>query len=155
MVRVVLTALLLTSPALAGDQTVWWRTDGGTVTQDGKQCSLSILTPERALIFTWDKEVVTLNVQDESLNFKPETSVPIAVQLGDTWLGNSDVPFLLATGRNDYMSLALTQAMLDPALADVDHVTVKLTNKVMRFDFSHTKMPALLKATNECRKHIH
>lgn len=155
MVRTIAIVLLLTGPVLAAEPQTWWRTDGATVVQDGNECSLSFFDKNR-VTFTWNKETVEIRLRDDSFNFKPQTPVAIAVQVGDIWLGNSDKPFLLASGSSADVSLALTPSMIDPLLTEADHVTVVVgTEKMMRFDFNRAKMPALLKATTECRKRIH
>lgn len=133
----------------AGNETVWWRTDGGLAVgfHDTKDCSLLLYTPEHGISITWDRnDNEKIMVQDASLDFVDGRAPPMIVRIGGT-----SMAAVATTGVNDYAFGNLNQPVED-LLRSTDDITVQFVDKEVRIDVNRKKISALLDAVDQCRK---
>lgn len=152
-------AAVIVSPVTAAEmkQTVWWRTDGAAVIGfDHDHCSLFLYRSDSAFVFTWFASWSVLEVETQHQQKSTAATVPAAVQIGDTWLGQPQQPGALnlkASGSGALLTIALHEPVA-PLLAQAHQVTLRLSDAEQQLTIPHDRMPELLKAANDCRKYL-
>ena len=138
-------------------QTVWRRAHGAAVIGfDHDRCSLPLYDKESAFIFTWRRSGQTLQAENAGGRFPPGPSIPVAVSIGDTWLGQYAAPRranLTATGGGSLLSIVLDQPV-DPLLAKARQITLRLANLEQQFTIDQGEMASLLEAADRCRRFL-
>jgi hypothetical protein len=147
-----LLALLGLSAALAAnDQTVWWRTEGGTVIQlhRNQQCALFLYDNEHGVAVSWTRDgTERLGVQDDDLHLVDGESVAMTARIDDTSIG-----LISPNGVEGYASAQLSQP-IEPALREGRKITFKVGDRTVQFPLSHGKIPAMLAAVQKCRAQL-
>lgn len=164
-----LLAVILGAALVTSDQTVWWRTADAAVIgfHSPNECAMFLYNNVRAVVITWGKNNQKLGIEDRSLQLTSPEPVPVAVQIGPTWIGDPNKPNLMAYGSGDYVTLPLEQPrfhlgaaqdewlhFIDHLLVSADHVTFKMLNTQITYETPRGKLPALLAAADSCRKLI-
>jgi hypothetical protein len=163
-----LLAVVLGATLVSGDRTIWWRTDGAAVIglHATNECAMFLYNNVGGVIVTWGKDSQKLGIQDRRLHFTPPEMVPVAVQIGTTWIGDPNKPNLMAYGLGDYLILPLEPSWLHSGgaqnrwshfvnhlLIRADHVTFKIDTEIT-YVTPGAKLPSLLVAAARCRKSI-
>ncbi len=152
---ILLSGLLLAS----GTDSVWWRTDGGDVSEhhDGSTitCTLQIYNSNGQFSLVWDNTLPTrVVVERHGWKFTPEQITSVALRLGPTWLegGNGDPNISAMTGSSTFM-LVLNQP-IDTLLVAANEIVLKTPEAGFGITLIRSKMRALITALNKCRKGI-
>ena len=137
--------------------TVWWRTEGAEVTQqsDQKVCSLFVFQPAKAVGFLWDKKafagVVFFN---DKWDFRP-SETQAAVRIGDRWISeNSDVDWFRATEEKNALMVPIRFYPVESLLRNAGSVSLRHEDADLDLLFDKRKMPQLLDAVDNCRRHL-
>ena len=154
MTAIMLKSLLMIAmllPAASNDLTYWWRTTDGAVvgTHHSQQCSLVMFNVTQAVVITWDHSAGhSIRLEDNSWHFT-DTPLPLVLRIGGTQLAGT------ATGSDTFIAMPLA-APIETILAHTDAIDASYIDDsgVHRFGFTvdRTKMPALLKAVERCRR---
>ena len=164
LLAIVLGTTLLTT----SDQTIWWRTDGAAVIEfhGTNECAMFFYDNSHTVIITWGKgDHETIGVEDSSLQLTQGVAVPIAVQIGATWIGDPNLPDLMAYGSGHDLAVPLESSLLsiakdqwvpffDHIIVGADHITFKMPDTEITYDTPQSKLPALVAAVDKCRKMI-
>jgi hypothetical protein len=137
----------------------WWRTHGAAVVEHpygdgGTACSLFFYSKEHAAVVTWEKvSIREISFYDSNWRFQGVYSIPVAVRLGETWLGgpvHRNPPHLKASTERGRLSIP-TNEPVESLLRNAERITVQLADREMSIDVDRHKMPRLLRAVNHCR----
>jgi hypothetical protein len=149
---ILLSGLLLVSTT----DTVWWRTDGGTVTQHREgaaaTCMLQIYNQVGQFSFIWDNSLPTRVVVDQTAwKFAPDQLTTVGLRVGSTWLENGNgAPNITAmTGSSAFMFI-LDQPV-DELLLSADDIALKASDTGFGITLSRSRMQALITALRKCR----
>jgi hypothetical protein len=147
------------SPAESASETDWWRTNGAAVVQHqyrdgGTVCSLFLYNKDDAAVVTWGKTTAReISFYDGNWRFQANQSVPVAVRLGESWLGAQAAqtpPHLMASADQGRLSVPVTEPV-ENLLRSATRITLQLTDQQTSIDVERPKMPALLAAVERCR----
>lgn len=145
-------ALLLT----AATDTVWWRSDAGTVighrTGSGVTCTLTLHNGPTEMRFAWSTGLPTRAiVQRADWQFQPGNMLDIAVQVGAVWLGRGDgAPNIPAmTGPSSLMFVANDD--VEDLLRQTPRVQISTQAATAGITVPEGKMQALARALDRCR----
>jgi hypothetical protein len=136
--------------------TVWWNTSGGKVMEHRDQteasCSLMLYDGNGSVTFEWDDPGrTTVTAINANWQFPADWRVPVAIQLGDTWLSDRDGSVITeAVGHGSAVAFATDQA-LDDLLRPADHIVVKTSDADMSIALRHDKVDTLLSRVRQCR----
>lgn len=111
---------------------------------------------ENAFVFTWRRSGLTLDVEDLAGRFPSSPKIPVAVQIGENWLGHPTKPSdlnLTVSGDTMFRFIPLNEPVV-PLLAKARSITLHLTAGDVKVLLDHGKMPALLRALRKCRRVI-
>jgi hypothetical protein len=163
LLAIVLGTTLLTT----SDQTIWWHTDGAAVIEfhETNECAMFLYDNMRAVIISWGKNNETIGIEDDSLQLTQGVAVPIAVQIGTTWIGDPNIPDLTAYGSGHDLAVPLDPSLLsiakdkwmpffDHLIVGADHITFKMPDTEITYETPRPKLPALVAAVDKCRKMI-
>ena len=151
--------IALSFPANCASETDWWRTNGAAVVQHeyrdgGTACSLFLYNRDDAAVVTWDKAAVKeISFYDGNWRFAANQAVPVAVRLGNSWLGTPTAqapPQLMASADQGRLSVPVTEPV-ENLLRNAARITVQVTDRETSIDVDRPKMPALLAAVERCR----
>ncbi|HZC96662.1 MAG TPA: hypothetical protein VE267_11150 [Bradyrhizobium sp.] len=151
--------IALSWAALGASETDWWRTNGAAVVQhqsgdSGTACSLFLYNKDDAAVVTWDRTAVReISFYDSGWRFAADQPVPVAVRLGDSWLGapgEQAPPHLMASADQGRLSVPVTEPV-ENLLRNAARITVRVTDQETSIDVDRPKMPALLAAVERCR----
>lgn len=139
------------------DETFWWRTsDAAVVEFDHNRCAMLLYNMQNAFVFIWRRSGVTLDVEDLAGRFPSSPKIPVAVQVGQNWLGHptksSDLN-LIASGDTMFRFIPLSEPVV-PLLAKARSITLHLAAAEVKILVDPGKMPALLRASRKCRRVI-
>jgi hypothetical protein len=141
--------------ATAADQVVWWRSDGGNVTEqrdrDAVTCTLSIHTDQAQLEFAWSNKLPPrAMVEQKGWSLPPGYMWTVAVRIGGTWLGNGDgTPNIPAmTGPTSVMFLV--NQPIDDMLLSAQDVAIKTPDRSLAINLAPRKVQALVAALHKC-----
>jgi hypothetical protein len=152
-------ASLLPGAVTSAKQTDWWRTRGAAVVEHDvaggePACSLVLYDQEQAAIVTWeadDRKSVAFD--DTRWHLPAHQPVQIAVQIGDTWLGNPPdpgKPNLTASANQQLVSVTVQQP-IEGVLHNATQITATMPDRGLSVNVNHGKMPRLLAAVHRCR----
>ncbi|MFO1026020.1 MAG: hypothetical protein U1E70_12590 [Acetobacteraceae bacterium] len=148
-------AILAAAPA----DTVWWRSDAGTVighhSSGGLTCTLTLDGGSTEARFVWSSGLPTRAViQNPSWRFQPGSFLNLAVQIGPAWLGGGNgapnIPAL--TGPSSLMFVAADG--VDDLLRQARRLRVAAPVPDAEIVVSAGKMEALIAGLERCRRHI-
>jgi len=115
---------------------------------------LFLYNDDHAAVVSWGRgAAVYLSFHSASWQFRPHEQIPVAVEIGDAWLGQADqsnVSSLMATVDQEWLSVPLQQS-IDGLLSQATKITLKLPNHELSFNISKPKMSKLLLAVKQCR----
>ena len=98
-------AIANSSPATCASETDWWRTNRAAVVEHPYRagefaCSLFIYDKDYAAVVTWRKaNPKEISFYDSEWRFQTDHEVPVAIRLGETWLGGPTDTKSAATDR--------------------------------------------------------
>jgi hypothetical protein len=164
VLAVIVTApmIALSSPAECASETDWWRTNGAAVVQHRYRdsetaCSLFLYNKDDAAVVTWGKSTAKeISFYDDNWRFPANQSVPVAVRLGESWLGAPDAktpPHLMASADQGRLSVPVNEPV-ENLLRTSTRISVQLTDQETSIDLDRPKMPALLAAVQRCRENL-
>lgn len=137
--------------------TVWWRTQGAEVSQQSDQnvCSLYVFKPEKAVGFMWDKKAFTgLVFFDEKWNFKA-SETKAAVRIDNRWISaNSDADWFRATEEKNALMVPIRYYPVENLLRHAGSVSVRHQTGELDIALDPQRMPQLLDAVDNCRRHL-
>jgi hypothetical protein len=145
--------------ATAVNDTVWWETPGGKVTEDrgpaGASCSLTFYDDSGSVVFDWaDPGRTVVTAIDWSWEFPADWKMPSAMQLGVVWLSNGGGSAIIeAVGHGNALSFAVNQPV-DDLLRPADHIAVRTTGAQLSIKLNHSKVGVLLSRAQQCRAAI-
>jgi hypothetical protein len=139
----------------------WWRTENAAVVSrivdNVSVCSLFLYNNDNAVVISWGRDAsVALSFNSTSWQFRSAEQIPVAVAIGDAWLGRagqSTVPSLMATANQDWLSVSLQQS-IDDLLPRATTITLKAPSHDLSFDIDRSKMSKLLLAEKRCRSTV-
>lgn len=150
--------LAWTTPVMA--ETVWWHTEGGTVTErhDNTITSCELKFEDgahsRSIIFEWQSKVpFHVMLWQSNWDYPRNTALSSSMQIGRTSLGSD----IVSMGYGPAIVFLLTQPIEDLLLAG-DLITVntkddgKNTSEFSLQLPSHAKIASLIIALHQCRK---
>jgi hypothetical protein len=148
-----LSGLLVTPVA----DTVWWHTDGGSVTQRSDQsaqtCTLTIENNEGRFAFVWDRTLPAHIMAAQPLwRFAANQSTTAAMRIGNFWLDNGNgTPNMTAIAGRSAMMFVPDQPF-DNLLSSADEIVIR-TPDTRQFGILLTreKMTPLVAALRKCR----
>jgi hypothetical protein len=153
---------LLLAGALSVTQvkdTVWWTTPGGEVTQHrddtDESCSLMLYDDDGSVVFKWNRPDQTfVTAIDWSWQFPNDWTVPVAIQLGDTWLSNGgDSAIIQAVAHGNAVSFSVNQPV-DDLLRPADHAVIRTTSSELSIKLNRAKVGVLISRARLCREAI-
>jgi hypothetical protein len=152
-------ASLFAAFATSAKQTEWWRTGGGAVIEhdsgDGRrECSLFLYDQRQATIVTWhadDRKEIVFN--DASWQLPAHQIVPIAVRIGEAWLGDPPDPGQpnLTASTDQQLVVVSVQQPIEDALRHATRITVTMPGRALSMAVNHRHMLRLLRAVRRCR----
>ena len=140
-------------------ETVWWNTPGGTVTEhqdeSGASCSLMLYNDDGSVVFQWaDTGRTLVTAIDWNWQFPDDSTLPVAMQLGDVWLSNGgDSAIIQGVGHGNTVSFPAKQRV-DDILRPADHVAVRTTSSEFSITLNRSKVGVLLSRARLCRDAI-
>jgi hypothetical protein len=147
--------LLTAAPA----DTVWWRSDAGTVighrSGDAVTCTLTLDGGPTQARFVWSSGLPTRAViQHPGWRFQPGSVIDIAVQVGPVWLGGGNgAPNIPAmTGQSSLMFVAADA--VDDLLRRAQRLRVAAPVPDAEIALATGKMEALTAGVQRCRRLI-
>lgn len=145
--------------ATAATDTVWWRSDAGTVVghrdERGLTCTLTLESPEGRIAFAWGGGLPRRGTaESDAWHLEPERIAQVALAIGGTWLGSGNgTPNITAlTSRSAFM-FVLNEPVEGPLLA-AQAVTVITPQGRLSIELPATKVKALMAALDKCRAFI-
>jgi hypothetical protein len=153
------TMIALSGPVESASETDWWRTNRAAVVEhrygaDQTACSLFLYNKDYAAVVTWGKaNVKEISFYDSDWRFQANHPIPVAVRLGETWLGgraDTSPPQLMASADEGRLSVPVGGDVED-LLRNAAQITLQLTDSETSIDIDRAKMPALLAAVERCR----
>jgi hypothetical protein len=154
--------IALSNPVQCASETDWWRTNGAAVVQHRYRdsetaCSLFLYNKDDAAVVTWGKATAKeISFYDDNWRFQTNEPVPVAVRLGESWLGAPDAktpPHLMASADQGRLSVPVNEPV-ENLLRTATRITVQLTDQATSIDVDRPKMPALLAAVERCRENL-
>jgi hypothetical protein len=152
---IVLSSLLVTPVA----DTVWWRTNGGTVIQHidatMQACTLTIENDAGQFAFVWDRGLPPhIMVAQPIWRFPPDQPTTVAMRIGNVWLENGN-------GRPNMTAVAAGSALMiipaepfDNLLSSANEIVVRTPDTQFGILLTREKMTPLLAALRNCRASI-
>jgi hypothetical protein len=137
----------------------WWRAENAAVVsyRNGDNvsvCSLFLYNNDNAVVVSWGRDAsVDLSFNSTSWQFPPAEQIPVAVAIGDVWLGRADrpkVPSLMATADQEWLAVPLRQS-IDDLLPQATKITLEAPSLDLSFGISKPRMSKLLLAVKRCR----
>jgi hypothetical protein len=137
----------------------WWRGSGAAVVehryaQGEVACSLFLYNKDQAVVVTWsDVKVKEISFYDKDWSLQPNQQVAVAVQIGDTWLGNpvdEGPPTLMASTNGERVHVPIEQPLED-LVRRATRIGIKMADRAMYLEVGRRKMSALLRAVERCR----
>lgn len=154
MIAATIIAATLLQPA---NDTIWWKTEGAEVSQQGDQkiCSLFVFESRKAVDFMWDsKAFVGFVFFNEKWNFEP-SETKAAVRVGDRWIsGDSGLDWFQATQEKNALMVTIRYYPVESLLRNAGSVLIRHQESDVDIDLDPKKMPQLLSAVENCRKHL-
>lgn len=153
IIPVILATSLFVQPIA---DTVWWNTVGARVTehrdQQGASCSLTFFNDNGTVAFQWDKNGETsLTANDRAWNFRDDPHVPVAVQVGGTWLSNGGNSAIIdASANGDTITAQLTHPP-DGLLVTADRVEVKTATDTLSIAVSPFRLGRIVDRLRRCQ----
>jgi hypothetical protein len=149
----IVSGLLLLTPV---KDTIWWKSEGGNVTQHNSDCSLWLFNQNGSILFSWPKgsETESVIVINPAWHYPMDRKLAITMQIGNNWLGDvtteQSVP-LNAIGNDNSLSFDL-DATIDERLEIADHINIKTDDSEFSLALDRDKMGILITKLNQCRK---
>jgi hypothetical protein len=135
---------------IASADTVWWRTEGGTVVElrDTRECILFLTDRDKShgVAFTWLLDLERIGIQDDRLLLSDGQTAQMSVRIG-----NTPIDDFVAVGTNGFASGVVTQST-EPLLRSADKITLRVNDIELQIAVNQSKMPALLTAVDKCRQ---
>jgi hypothetical protein len=117
-------------------------------------CSLFLYNKDQAVVVTWsDVKVKEISFYDKDWSLQPNQQVAVAVQIGDTWLGNpvdEGPPTLMASTNGERVHVPIEQPLED-LVRRATRIGIKMADRAMYLEVGRRKMSALLRAVERCR----
>jgi hypothetical protein len=150
------TVLAATLLQPVGD-TTWWRTKGAEVIQEAGQnvCALFVFEQKDAVGFFWDKAGLTSIVFfNEQWNFSP-SETKVAVRIGSNWISeNGGVDWFRATEKKNALLVPIRYDPVETLLRNATSVSLRRQDADFNVPLDKKKMPSLLNAVSNCRRHL-
>jgi hypothetical protein len=145
--------------ASAAADTVWWRTDGGTVTghrdESGLTCTLTLTSPDGRIAFSWGGGLPRrVTAESDACHQEPERISQVALEIGGNWMaGGNGTPNITAlTGPSGFMFVL--NDPVESQLPDAREVTVVTPGDRLSIGMPAGRTKALLAGLDKCRNLI-
>ena len=150
-----LSGLLVTPVA----DTVWWHTDGGSVTrrsdQSAQTCTLTIENNEGRFAFVWDRTLPAhIMAAQPRWRFAADQSTTAAMRIGNVWLDNGNgTPNIAAIAGRSALMIVPDQPF-DNLLSSADEIVIRTPDTQFGILLTREKMTPLVAALRKCRASI-
>ena len=147
-----LSGLLVTPVA----DTVWWHTDGGSVTrrsdQSAQTCTLTIENNEGRFAFVWDRTLPAhIMAAQPRWRFAADQSTTAAMRIGNVWLDNGNgTPNMTAIAGRSALMIVPDQPF-DNLLSSADEIVIRTPDTQFGILLMREKMTPLVAALRKCR----
>jgi hypothetical protein len=152
---ILLTGLLV----WAATDTLWWRTPGGSVTEQhdpgGATCTLALDGPHVRFAFAWSRSLPTrVIVSRPDWNLVPGQITSVALRIGETWLTDGAGGPALAALTDTQAVRFIPNQPIEPLLTGATGVALRVGNETLTVTLDSHRMAGLLHGLQRCRSAI-